>query len=172
MIKHFNSEKVFISLFITLIFTFLVFFNLIYYILLEFLKDPENFQYDFFNFIFISIWVAFLVNNFLHTAMESNFKIKEQDEYFEYKTLMRRREKIYYRKIKKFIICKENLVFKGEYEALIIVRKGLKRSLFFQEYSMRKQDYTKLKEIFLSKDVKVIYKKSKLFKPLATLFYF
>ncbi|MFW5794744.1 MAG: hypothetical protein ACOCV1_04595, partial [Bacillota bacterium] len=74
--------------------------------------------------------------------------------------------------IKKIIICKENRVFRGEYEAIIIIRKGVRRSLFFSEFSVKKQDYTKLKDIFLSKDVKVIYKKSKLFKPLATLFYF
>ncbi|BCR35644.1 hypothetical protein MPAN_005370 [Mariniplasma anaerobium] len=108
----------------------------------------------------------------LHIIMESNFQINEHDGYFEYKTLMRRREKIYNNRIKKVIICKENLVLKGGYEAIIVVRKGLKRSLFFHEFSMKKQDYTKVKDIFLSKDVNIVYKENKFFKPLATLFYF
>ncbi|QWB99712.1 hypothetical protein KHQ88_06010 [Mycoplasmatota bacterium] len=170
--KIFNKERTYVVLFVLIIVLIPNFYFLTFVILTMtgLIKPEEN--YTIFELLIYINLLVFFTNNMLHIIMESNFQIKEHDGYFGYKTLMRRKEKIYNNGIKKIVFCKENLFLKGDYEVITIVRKGLKRSLFFHEYSMKKQDYTKLKEIFLSKDVKVIYKKSKLFKPLATLFYF
>ena len=104
--------------------------------------------------------------------MESNFSLEIKDGSFTYKTLLQmRRKNILYDSIKKIIICPETLVFKGEFESIIIVRKGCRRSLFFTQYSMKKDEYIHLKEIITKMSPsKVVKTEKKYIKPILALF--
>jgi len=108
-------------------------------------------------------------NYMLHIIMESNFLIETSENHFVYKTLLRKRELIAFRSIKKIIICKENIAFYGEYESIVIIRSGLKRSLFFQEFSMKKTDYQILKSILSDTKPEAINIKNKYYKWLLAL---
>jgi hypothetical protein len=173
VIIHKNNERTYIALLIMLLYNSPMIYN-IFYVLFVYFSNPNSFHY-YINtgvFVFLGIILFFTNNMMLHIVMESNFKIICNSEYFEYKTILRKKEKIYYKDIKKIIICNEELVFKGHYESLIVIRKGWRRSLFFQQFSMKKQVYEELKTTLMHEGVPIQTSKNKYLKPLLGLFLF
>lgn len=171
MIKHTNNERATIYLGILI----LILLPNIYFFISQILNYISTIDHNPYIFLFeISVHfliLLFFTNFMLHMVMESFFTVQNKDDKFQYSSLLRRKELIPFKRISKIIICKESLVGKGDYESIIVIRKGFRRSLFFQEYSMRKQDYIDLKSVLLSKEyVRIVRAKKAYTKGLAALF--
>ncbi|MDC7242809.1 MAG: hypothetical protein PQJ44_02335 [Sphaerochaetaceae bacterium] len=170
--KYINSERVVVYL---IVFLLLLIPNLYFYLdqLIKFFATSRGAFWNELCEIIVYTLIIFYFSNFMiHIIMESNFSLEIKDGSFTYKTLLQmRRKNILYDSIKKIIICPETLVFKGEFESIIIVRKGCRRSLFFTQYSMKKDEYIHLKEIITKMSPsKVVKTEKKYIKPILALF--
>ncbi len=171
MIKYMDKDRVIVSILATLIidspliyWIFNVLYNLIFKLNLNvLLVDPAISIY----FIMTIVYTNFM----LHLIMESNATLEFKETSFTYKTLLWfRKKEIAFSEVKKIIVCRERLVLYGDYESIIVMRKGLKRNLFFNEYSMKKDQYKTLKEFFINSDPeKVMTTKKRYIKPLLAL---
>lgn len=173
MIRHIDKERVVVYLFITL----LLDFPIIYYVInkiIGLLDDSTTANYSINIGLLIYFVIMIFFTNFMrHIIMETNFMFNDNDKYFDYKTCLRKSTKIQYKNIKKILVCNEIIAFNGRYESIIIIQRGFRRNIFFQEFSMKKEDYTKLKIALLS-HVNVItqFGNSNYIKPLLALFSF
>ncbi len=172
MIKQNNIERSVVLILIASIISVPFFYNLADF-LLYVIRGDDFLDYGLsWDYLVYIIPVILFWNIALHISMESVFKISFHDSYFEYKTLLSFKKTIEYIDIKKIVICKEHLTFKGSYGSIIVVRRGLRRNLFFNEFAMRKQDYLLIKNMCERKifQNKIVYKNGFLYKQIALIF--
>lgn len=172
MMKYINLERVVVYL---IVFLLLLIPNLYFYAnqLIKFLATTEGEFWNGLCEVIVYTLIIFYFSNFMiHIIMESNFSLDIKDGSFTYKTLLQlRRKTIPCDSIKKIIVCPETLVFNGEFESIIIVRKRCRRSLFFTQYSMKNDEYIHLREIITKMSPsKVVKTEKKSIKPLLALF--
>jgi len=144
MIKHYNRGRIFAF---GVVYFFLVLPVLYGWIalMIDFFRGDLILFVDNRNLVIYTIVILILGNLNSHIFMESRFSISLDHNTLRYKSYLGRSIVITSNQIKRIIVCPETLSFKRGYESIIIIRKGFRRSLFFIEYSMKKESYQYMK---------------------------